>query len=60
MVATVPRPTPIAPAKTPCRRRILIACGRDFDVPNAKHVKELPSNEAKRTTRAPCFSATVA
>lgn len=60
MVAMLPRPTPIAPANTPCRRRIVIASGKDVEVPNARQVNELPRRDTKSTARGPCFSAAVA
>ena len=60
IVAMFPRPTPIAPANTPCKRRIHIASGREDAVPNAKQVRELPRSDTKSTVRTPCFSAAVA
>jgi hypothetical protein len=60
MVATVPRPTPMAPANTPCSNRMVIACGSVVEVPKARQVRELPSKDTKSTVRVPCRSEAVA
>ena len=60
IIATVPRPTPTAPAKTPCNSLIVIACGRVVEVPKITQVRELPNSDTNRTARVPCFSAAVA
>lgn len=57
MIVTVLLATPIAPAKTPWRRRMAIASASDDEVPNKVHDAALPSNDTSRTSLRPYLSA---
>lgn len=60
MKTTEPLATPTAPAKTPCTRRMHIACPMLLESPKAVTDTALPNNVTTSTNRRPHLSASVA